>query len=182
MSWKPTDTILALDIASVAGWCEGPIHGPLQYGSQRFAPEGSSDAAVGFGALKWLGQRLQAFRPRIIAFEAPLNPHMMRGKTNRKTLRRLAGLPFVVEAVAYGSGVYDLREVEVGDLRHYWLGARNIPGDRAKRMIRDKLRALGHDPKDLDASDAIAVHRFIAATIDPALRVEPLSLLRGATS
>lgn len=177
--WGENDTILALDIATRMGWCMGSLRGKLTFGSVQLAPEGSSDAAVGYGALQWLGRQLSAFRPRVLAFEAPLNPQMMGGKTNRRTLRRLMGLPFVIETVAYGYGVYDLREVEVGDLRHYWLGKRNVPGAQAKRLVNEKMRALGHVTSDYDASDAIAVHRFTAAVIDPKLRVEPLKMLRG---
>lgn len=169
--------ILFLDLARVTGWCEGPISGPLRYGTVPFADEGASSAAIFAGCFTFIATRLQAFRPRVIAYEAPLDPRRLR-KTTKATIRQLNGLPAIVEAVAYKMGCYDLREAEVGDVRYYWLGARNIPSERGKRMVRDKLRALGYAPDSLDASDAIAGHRFISAAIDPSLRNEPLALLR----
>jgi hypothetical protein len=177
--WNPDWEILALDVASTVGWCRGPLRGRLAYGSHRLAPEGASDGAVGLGMIQWLGDQLRAFKPRLIVFEAPIAAGVMQGKTNARTLRRLAGLPFVVESVGEGFGVYDRREVAVADVRHYWLGKRNMPGAQAKRLVSEKMRALGYEPKDYDASDAIAVHRFMAAVIDPTLRVEPLKMLRG---
>jgi hypothetical protein len=169
--------ILFLDLARVTGWCEGPVRGPLRHGTVTLAPEGSSSAAIFAGCFTFIATRLQAFRPRVIAYEAPLDPRRLRA-TTKATIRQLNGLPAIVEAVAYKMGCYDLREAEVGDVRYYWLGARNIPSARGKAMVRDKLRGLGYAPQTLDASDAIAGHRFIAAAIDPALRSEPLTLLR----
>ena len=169
--------ILFLDIARVTGWCEGPIRGPLRYGYKELAPEGSSEGAILAGALTFIATRLQAFRPRIIAYEAPLDPRHV-AKTTLQTIERQIGLPAVIEAVGFKMGCYDIRKAAVADIREYWLGARNIKGDRAKRMVRDKLRSLGYDPQTLDASDAIAGHRFVSAAIDPSLRIEPLALLR----
>lgn len=168
-----------LDCAAVTGWCEGPLRGPLRYGEVRLAPPGSSMSAVFGGALKWLGSRLMVSRPRVLAYEAPLDPRHLK-KINKQTIRQLNGIPAVFEAAAYEMGVYDIREAEVGDIRMYWLGKRNVKGELAKPMVRDKLRRLGYEPQSFDASDAIAGHRFIAAQIDPSLRNEPYELLRGA--
>lgn len=171
--------LLFLDLARSCGWAQGSIHGPLHYGTVVVAPEGSSDGALFAGMLDFIVDRLKGFRPRVLAFEAPLDPRQLR-KTTKRTIRHLNGYPAIIEAAAYKLGVYDVREVEVGDVKYFWLGKRNIPSDPSKRMIRDKLRGLGYDPQSFDASDAIAGHRFISADIDPTLRNEPLALLRGA--
>lgn len=164
-------TILALDVASVVGWCEGPLGGPLHYGSHRLALEGSGDGAVLAGMLTWLGQRLAVSKPAILVYEAPLDPRHMQ-KTTKATLRRLIGLPAVAEAIAYRFGVYDVREIESGDLKMFWHGKRNLKREIVKPMTMRKMRALGYEPKDEDAADAIAVHRYLAAFLDPAYRVE----------
>lgn len=169
--------ILFLDLARVYGWCEGPIHGPLRYGSGEFAPEGSSEGAILAGAFTFIATRLQAFRPRILAYEAPIDPRHLK-KTTKQTIRRQIGLPAVIEAVAHKMGVYDVREAEVPDIRYYWLGVRNMGGEPGKRAVRAKLRTLGYDPQTLDASDAIAGHRFVSAEIDPSLRLEPMAMFR----
>lgn len=171
--------ILFLDLARVSGWCQGPLRGPLHYGSVPVAPEGSCDGALFAGMLDFIVDRLKTFRPRILAYEAPLDPRRVKATTKR-TIRHLNGYPAIIEAAAYKLGLYDVREVEVADVKYYWLGRRNAPGELGKRLIRDKLRELGFDPQSLDASDAIAGHRYISADIDPTLRNEPLTLLRGA--
>jgi hypothetical protein len=172
-------TILALDIASRVGWCEGPLNGqPLFYGSERLAPEGAGDAAIFAGMLQFLGRRLAAFKPRIIVYEAPLDPRIVK-KTTRATLRRLNGLPAVAEAIAYRMGVYDIREIETGDLKLYWHGKRNLPRQIVKPMTIRKMRALGYDVNDEDAADAIAVHRYMAAFLDPIYRAEASVISRG---
>ncbi len=169
--------ILALDLATRIGWCSGPINGPLHYGSFRCAPEGSSSAAVFGGAMKWLAERLMAFRPRLIVYEAPIDPRHLK-KINADTIRRLNGLPSVIEAVAHNFGVWDIREVETGDLKMYWHGKRNIPREQVKRMTMTKMRTLGYEPADEDAADAISVHRYMAGALDPALRLEASPLFQ----
>jgi hypothetical protein len=173
-------TVLALDIASVVGWCEGPLAGPLHYGSHRLAPEGSGDGAVLAGMLTWLGQRLAVSKPAILVYEAPLDPRHMQ-KTTKATLRRLIGLPAVAEAIAYRFGVYDVREIESGDLKLFWHGKRNLRREIVKPLTMRKMRALGYEPRDEDAADAIAVHRYLAAYLDPAYRVEAQAGDAGAT-
>jgi hypothetical protein len=172
-------TILALDISSTVGWAEGPVSGhPMIFGRERLAPEGAGDAAIFAGMLQFLGRRLAALKPRIIVYEAPLDPRILT-KTTRATLRRLNGLPAVAEAIAYRMGVYDIREIETGDLKMYWHGKRNLPRAVVKPMTIRKMRALGYDVQDEDAADAIAVHRYLAAYLDPAYRNEALASSRG---
>ena len=46
--------ILALDLATVSGWAEGPPGGPVRSGSIRFAPSGASHGEIALGAVRWL--------------------------------------------------------------------------------------------------------------------------------
>lgn len=164
--------LLALDLGTVTGWAEGPIDprdGPIVSGSFKLGPEGAGHGAR-FGALlTWLADRMQVSRPAVVAYEAPLDPRIL--STARQTIRLLNGLPAIVEVVCDRRGVFDVREAEVGDIRHYWLGRRNIAGAVAKHAIRERLAAQGFAVSDYDASDALALHRYIAACIDPALRM-----------
>lgn len=169
--------ILFLDLARICGWCEGPVHGPLRYGTRILAPEGSGEDAIFAGCIDFMVQRFSAFKPRVVAYEAPLDPRHLK-KTTKETIERQIGFPAIVKGLAYKFGIYDTRFVEVRDIKEYWLGRSNIKSDMSKRMIRDKLRGLGYSPDTLDASDAIAGHRYVSAGIDPTLRIEPLTLLR----
>lgn len=169
-------TILAYDLATCTGWCEGVPGGEPRYGSIRFAPAGSSTAAIFGGAIKTFVERLQAFRPRVVVFEAPFAPSVMRGKTNANTARILLGLPAILEGCCYRLGVHDLREVSVGDVRQHFLGTRKLRSAEAKRAVIERCRALGFSPTDDNAADAIAVWHYASALIDPrsAARSTPL--------
>lgn len=172
--------ILALDIATVTGWAEGPISGkPLAFGSVRLAPEGSCAEAIGAGMLDFIGSRMLAFRPSLIVYEAPIDPRHLK-KTNLETFLMLSGLPMVMGSVAYKLGLYTFRKVDPGDLKQYWHGKRGLPRQVVKPLTLRKMRALGYDVHGEDAADAIAVHRYFAAYLDPAYRVEAQAGNAGA--
>lgn len=160
---RMTAPVLFLDLATTTGWCEGVPGEKPTSGTMRLAPEGSSTAAVFGGMLDFLATRLTAFRYRLIAYEAPMDPRHM--KTNVKTARILLGLPAVVEAVAYQTGHHRLREASVHDVRKFLLGGRPAKGD-AKRAVCDRLRVLGYAPKDDNEGDAIAGWLYACAQID----------------
>jgi hypothetical protein len=165
--------ILFLDVATQMGWCEGlPGEMPIS-GTVRLAPEGSKPAAIFGGMLSFLGARLTAFRYRMIAYEAPMDPRHM--KTNINTARVLLGLPAVLEAVAYQTGHHAIREASVHDVRRHLLGARPAKGD-AKRAVIEAVRGMGFDPKDDNEADSIAGWLYTVSQIDPkaAAAVGPL--------
>lgn len=163
---RPRRSILFLDVATRTGFCEGAPGEKPHHGSLRFAPEGSSPEAVAAGAIKWLGQRLQAFRPNVIVVEASLDPRHMGSKTNVKTAQLLLGLPLVLGAVAHLSGVYDFRSARIDDIRRHLLGHR--PGRAtAKREVIDRITALGFTPQDDNAADAIAGWLYACSIVEP---------------
>lgn len=159
-------SIMFLDVATTSGWCEGAPGEKPRHGSIRFAPVGSSPEAVAAGAIKWLGQRLQAFRPNAIVIEAPLDPRHMGKKTNMSTAQLLLGLPVVLGGVAYLSGVFDIRHARADDVRMHFLGFRPKHAT-AKLDVMDKCKALGFEPQDDNAADAIAGWHFACSIIEP---------------
>lgn len=163
---RPPRSILFLDVATRSGWCEGTPGEKPQHGSHRFAPEGSSPEAVAAGAIKWLGQRLAAFKPNVIVVEAPLDPRVMGRKTNINTAQLLLGLPLVLGGVAHLSGVYDFRSARADDARMHLLGYRPKRDD-AKRVIIDRITALGFTPQDDNAADAICGWLFACSIVEP---------------
>lgn len=167
-------TVLCYDLATTTGWCEGVPGGEPRYGSVRFAPAGSSQAAIFAGALQVFTDRLRTFRPRTVVYEAPLAPNVMRGKTNFSTTRILLGLPAILECVCYRLGIWDVREVSVQDVRQHFLGARRP--QNPKRAVIERCRALGYEPQDDNCADAIGIWHFATALIDPrtAARSTPL--------
>lgn len=156
-------TVLALDISTVVGWCEGPLEGPLHYGTVRLAKTGGTPAEAYAGMIEFLGRRLMAFRPQTIVYEAPIDPRFIK-KINKATIRKLQGLPAIVEGVAYKMGVYDIYEVETGDLKYWLHGSRSLKREVVKPMTFRKVTEAGYEPKTEDEADAIALHRFFATT------------------
>lgn len=159
-------TVLALDLATNTGWAEGEIGALPRFGSTRFAPAGSAPAAIFGGAIQWLGTRLQAFRPHVIAYEAPFAPSVMRGHTNANTARILLGLPAVMEGVSYRMGVHNLMEASVGDVRQHFIGTRRLKSAEAKRAVIQRCRDLALDVQDDNQADAVALWFFITAVLD----------------
>jgi hypothetical protein len=165
-----TETVLALDLATRFGWCEGEIGGKPRFGSERCAPSGAASPAVFGGFLKWMGTRMQAFRPNVVAYEAPLAPSLMRGKTTVQTSRILLGLPAITEAVCDRVGIYTVLEARVDDVRQHFLGVRTMRGDEAKRAVMARCRQLGLDPPDDNAADAVALWDYVCAMRNPKLQ------------
>lgn len=166
---RPPKSIMFLDLASRFGWCEGTPGEKPRYGSQRFAPEGADSPAVFAGAIKWIGERMQAFRPKVLVYEAPLDPRHMGKRTNLQTASTLLGLPACIEGTAYLSGVYDIRQARIDDIRMHLLSRR--PGRQtAKTEVIDRLHALGYQPQDDNAADAIAGWLFACSIVEPKIK------------
>ena len=169
--------ILALDLATRFGWAEGAPGTEPRYGSERFAPAGSSHAAVFGGAIKWLATRLSAFKPARIVIEAPMNPNMMQGRTNAKTGRLLLGLPAVIEGTAFRFGVYDVKEARVADVRHHFIGS-NPRGATGKQQTIARCRQLGWKPADDNAADALALWHYAMCMADSAASLRSTELFK----
>lgn len=152
--------ILALDVASEFGWAEGPIGGTPISGTARFAPKGSSRAAVFAGAIQWAADRFAVSRPRAIWMEVPNLHGIAKGKSSVDVMRMLLGLPAIIEGVALRRGIYTIKTCSAADVRHYFLGQRNIPGDQAKRLVCQRCDALGWSYSDHNAADALALWAY----------------------
>lgn len=147
--------ILALDIASTTGWAEGlPGERPV-CGSIKFKGKQHDRMAE---MLIFLGNRLSAFRYRMVIFESPLDPRWMGKATNFATTRLLLGLFGVAEAVAIRTG-HTPREASVSDVRLHMLGCRPKAAD-AKAMVMGKARELGFPDVGHDAADALMLWHY----------------------
>jgi len=169
-------SVLFLDIATTTGWCEGEPGGKPTHGAQRLAPVGADTPEVAAGMIKWLGGRLQAFVPHLLVYEAPFMPATM----NRNTTRLTFGLSMVAEGVAYRMGVRTIREANLNSIRKAMMGF--VPrgkGGFVKRAVIDHVRALGYDPQDDNAADAILGWLYACSLIDKRVGVETAPLFAG---
>ncbi|MBN9033668.1 MAG: hypothetical protein BGO05_05285 [Rhizobiales bacterium 63-7] len=177
---NPAKTVFFMDIARFAGWCEGPVGGKPVFGSVRLAPEGSDSPAVAWGLFKFVATRFQAFKPNVFVFEAPRDPRHMK-KTSGPAIRTLIGLPMVAEAAAYGCGVLDIREAEASSIRSHILpprpkGAGRRENGQLKQDVFRQIKALGHDVKNTDESDAVAGWLYACSIIDQRIGVRTTPL------
>jgi hypothetical protein len=168
---RPTGPILALDLATRTGWAEGDIGSRPRHGSERFAPAGADRSAVLAGAIRHLQRRFMVFPPAMVVFEAPMAPNIMAGRTNANTARTLIGLAGLVEAICQINGIYRVREAKVSDIRRWFVGG-NPRGEIGKKLTIDRLRAMGFDPQDDNAADALALWHYTAAQYDPDLDLQ----------
>jgi hypothetical protein len=169
-------TLLTLDLATKTGWCIGPPGGAflggqaIRHGVLVLGKPGASLGVKLLTLWQWVGDCFETDAVTDVAFEAPLDPRWLKC-TTRQTARLLAALPGVVEAVSVDCGLPEdrLREIEVADVSEALFGRRNVRKDDRKPLLIAGARALGHAPKDDNAADAIALHAFMSAVLDPAL-------------
>jgi hypothetical protein len=174
---KNVTLILALDLATVCGFAVGEVGSTPTSGSIRFGAYGSNNNVVFGNAIKWISQFLEPQpRPRILILESMLPPDAMKGKTNRGTRDRLAGLHGIMRGVAHLRGIREITEVSVSDVRGHFIGHRGAKRDLAKSETRERCKRLGWGDVDADAADACAVWHFACSLIDPrlALQTSPL--------
>ena len=175
-------TILALDLASTTGWAFGPADpkaGKIICNSERLGRTGADNQDKFMALMRWLHDGLKTLQPTVVVYEAPVAVSTMAGKTTVATTQLLFGLPAIVQ-VCCGFAKTPVRHATVSDVRQYWIGRRNMKGKDAKPEIRRQLVELGWSPPDLDASDALALHRFYAAKLIPSLAVEASPLFKPA--
>ena len=157
-------SVLALDLATQMGWCEGAPGEKPTSGTVRLAPPGSGSAAVLGGLVGWLGQRLTTFRYRMVVFEAPLDPRWQKQPRSEKTARMLIGLCGITEGVCHQTG-HRVMEANVQDVRKHVLGVRPQKGE-GKPMVMKQLKTLGYAYRDDNEADAIALWLYATALAD----------------
>jgi len=167
--------VLALDLASVAGWACGEPGGVPAHGSIRFASAGASHEAIFAAALKWISDKITFYEPKTIVWEAPMATSFNRGRTTSNTTTLLYGLPAVIGAVAYLRTVYDVRKATTRDVRQHFIG-QNPKGHIGKKLVVRQCRAMGWEVTDDNAADACALWHYTCALIEPKLALAPTPL------
>lgn len=160
-------TILALDLANGFGWASGSPGTHPFVGSGRFAPEGSSQAAIGAAATKWLADRLAVEKPYAIYIERPRLHTVAKGTSSYQSIYALLGLCYLAAAVAHLRGVYRVEAVEVRQVREHFIGKGSLPGPEAKKLVSERCAQLGWETANNDESDALAIWDFACERLAP---------------
>lgn len=166
MNSRPQRMILFLDVATRTGWCAGRPGETPEFGSKRLAPEEAPPVAIVAHSQIFIRELIETYRPNVIIAESPVYSGGMKGKTNYKTTRLLQCLPWTMAATAYHEKVFDYREMSQAAIRKFVLGRKPTTG-KAKTEVMQAVRALGFDPEDDNASDALAGWLFACGEIAP---------------
>jgi hypothetical protein len=173
--------ILALDLATVTGWACGNPGEQAQSGTLRFGRGGNaSHGQIAAEAIAWFIEFLSEMKPGIIAYEQPLPPNFIGGKTTLNTGMVLMGLPFLLEGIAYKLGMYDVRPQRVSDIRTFFLGSNTIKSADAKQLTFERCQRLGFHPQDTNEADALALWCYQCAIVNPELAHKLTPLFGGA--
>jgi hypothetical protein len=173
---KQPHDILAIDLATIAGWARGTPGTIPKCGIVKFGDGDASASAVFAGALRWFSTFLKSNNlPTAIMLESMLPPGALKGETNRAARDRLAGLHGVIRAVAHCRGVYDIGEVDVLAVRRHFCGASNV----GKHVVYERCRTLGYPVNDLNASDACAIWSYACGIVEPKTGIAITPLFSG---
>ena len=173
--------VLALDLASRCGVCDGIFGGTPKLSFVDFHREGDTDRDKFGRCLRWIARYLQDNRPDLLVIEAPVPKY---------DSSLVMGYRAIVLAFAFVKNVR-ATEVEVKTWRKYALGNGNLKRATAKARCVELCRQLnwhvpltkGGDP-DHNAAEAGGLWLWGCATVNAkdAIRHEPLFTFRANAS
>lgn len=153
--------ILALDIATTAGFAHGDVNDNPIYGSIRFGTRETPDAAVFAAAMRWATLMFQRSpMPDLLLLEALLPPTAKVGQTTAATRDRLCGLQAIVLGCAAHFGCPRIEMVPVRSIRKHFINDGALPRDEAKRATIRMCRMLGWHAADDNQADALALWSY----------------------
>jgi crossover junction endodeoxyribonuclease RuvC len=167
--------VLALDLATLAGWAVGEPGAEPAHGSVRFASVGASHEAIFASAHKWMVEQMVLHEPEMVIWESPLPTSFRQGRSTVDTTSLLYGLPAVVGTVAYLGGVYNIRKADTKDVRLHFIGC-NPKRAKAKPMVKRQCRAMGWEVDDDNEADALATWHYMCSLLEPKLALRPTPL------
>jgi hypothetical protein len=171
-----TGTVLALDLATVAGWALGKPGSTPKFGTMRFGKPGASRASIYRVFRTWMdGWSGPATTPDLIVYELPMQPLHMRGKTSIDTSKMLIGLAEHLEEWCFD--VVELREATVGQVRSHFIG-QNLKSEFAKPATVERCQMLGWKVNNTDEADACALWDYQCGFLRPDLAHKTTPLFR----
>ncbi len=188
--------ILAFDVAMQFGFAFGvPGQDPIS-GSRFFTQSGKAPPAdreinharVFANAQRAMELFYEEYRPTHIAYEAPLDPMSMKGKSNADTFGLLWGIPANMQGCFYRLGIHRFLITRVDTIRKHFLDTKRTTGKEDKQKVFQKCRALGwidtrNEPDvSLDRTDALAVWSFAEHYYSPrlAIHIDRISVMARA--
>ena len=150
--------ILALDLATHTGWACGDADGEPRFGVKVIGKPGEEIGKFASLFDEWFFHFVAEEEPRMIVFESPI----LAAKTTPATARKLMGLAFLTELVAYRWGI-ECREVHLQQVKKFMTG--NGRADKAAMIAA--ARGHGWLVNDDNAADALGVWALAVHTLQP---------------
>lgn len=175
--------ILSLDLATVTGFALGDLRGVKVSGSRRLPSTGEDIGAFAEAFRDWLTQGLTRHKPASLVYEQPIM-----AKTALMTARKLYGLTWQTELTVRDlkkakvlAPEFTVQEVNMSDWIKHFLGAGNVPRDRASRKaaVMQMCRVRGFHFDDDNEADAIAILDYALACASPASAIRATPLFAG---
>lgn len=164
-----THSILALDIATKTGWCAGVIgSNDPQLGSVRLLGRGAEDGAIGAAMADWLADMITVHRPRLVAYEAPLQIGQHSGQAAGLVT---IGLVMMVKVICWRREVR-CAPFHVSTVRANTIGRGNASKADVAAWCAEQgwtVPQVSGEP-DLDATDAAALWAYACGKRRPSRR------------
>lgn len=160
--------VLALDIATVMGWCVGPVGGVPLMGSVRLMRDGFDNGAIAAAFIDQVTDHIELHAPQVVTFEAPLPYGQHRGAA----AGQLAfGLVTCLQVVCYRRGL-TCRPGNVSTVRAQVLGNGRAEKPAVAAWVMEqgwRLPEIAGAP-DYDAADAAALWAYETGIRHPSRR------------
>jgi hypothetical protein len=168
--------VLAFDLATTTGWAYGEPGATPIYGSKRFGSKGASLPAKAWHAERWLREMLNAVKPGLVVYEAPMPTGRTIGKTRTETTTTLHGLIWQLGAITHGLNYFQLESASILAVRNHFLGTCDLERKSGKLKTIDICYRLGFEPADDNAADAIALWHYRCSKEEPSLALQTAPL------
>ncbi len=171
--------VLALDQATVTGWAHAEPGEPPVWGHQRLGKVGATNGEFGAAFTIFLQARLDLYRPQYVWFESPWVPRPPRPRLvkagmhwaplsrgvpmNASTMRRLMGLPMIIETICEQWGV-ECWEATPQEISQFFIGSGGKKREEKKQATIDMCRGMGWDASE-DEADALALLVYAEAKL-----------------
>lgn len=156
--------IVGLDLSPTVGWCAGYAGEVPRWGAL-VLPKEAGHGAVCAAFEDWFDQFIEAEKPDVIVYEAPLAPDQ---QGDRESCVYNFGLTFAAEGCAYRVGT-EIRSHSLDTLRGAVIGRTKLTsGEKAIRprlsvktaVVAPWVKSMGWDIINPDARDAAVVWAY----------------------
>jgi len=159
-------SVLFYDLGTLSGFCFGVPGEVPEYGSFRVGDEGASLGEFAAAFERQAYKHLLKYKPHCFCFESSY----VGTQQSIASIRKGFGLAIMAEKCAWDCEVPVIRELGRPQIMVFFVGTARVKRDEGKRRVMEVCRALGFDPKNYDAADAIAGWSLQCSLLEPKAR------------